>query len=75
MVKALLMAFKPNFGEAPSSTRVDSLESFKNLKFAMMLSGLVIWLSYNGYLFSYLSFKVFEYPFKDLKSVENTNYK
>ena len=74
MLKAVWISFKPNFGGVPSSTRIDHLKSFKNLKFSMMLCALVIWLSYNGYLFSYLSFKVYKYPFKDLKSVENTNY-
>ena len=76
MFSALWWSFNSNFGLVlPSSSMMDRFMSYKGLKFTLMICGLIVWLSYNGYLFSYLSFKVYKYPFKDLESMKYTNYK
>ena len=66
---------RPVAGEAPSTLQIENISSLNILKLSYMIVGLIIWFSYNAFLFSELSFKHVKFPFNDLLTIPDTNYK
>ena len=64
-----------NFGGAHFSSKMDKLNSYKFIIFIALLSGSVIWTYYQASLTSKLAIKLEKYPFNDLHSFSQTNYR
>ena len=69
-----MASFTPNFGVAPFESMSDRLTSYKALLFAFVLDGLVLWISYQSYLYPKLSTIITNDPFNDLESLANSDY-
>ena len=64
----------PNFGVAPFESKADNLTSYKALLFSFTMDGLVLWISYQSFLYFDLSMVIIKDPFKDLDSLANSDY-
>ena len=64
----------PNFGVAPFESKTDHLISYKSLLFLFAMDGLVLWMSYQSFIYFYLSTAITKDPFNDLDSVANSDY-
>ena len=73
------MVFLPsllaNFGGAHLNSKMDKLNSNKLIIFTVSLSGVIIWTYYQASLTSKLAIKLEKYPFNDLHSFSQTNYR
>ena len=64
-----------NFGGVPSKSMLDHNNSYKILVFTSLVSGLMIWIFYQGAFTSELANKLVKYPFDDLESFSQSKYK
>ena len=64
----------PNFGVAPFESKMSHLTSYKALLFSFAMDGLVLWISYQSFLYPELSTATTKDPFNDLNSLANSNY-
>ena len=69
-----MASFTTNFGVAPFDSKADHITSYKALLFAFVVDGLVLWLSYQSFLYPKLSTVVQKDPFNDLESLVNSDY-
>ena len=69
------MSFISNFGGKPKKSQTDHLISYKTILFAFFLDGMIIWICYRAFLTSELSSKLIKYPFNDLNSLAQSDYK
>ena len=69
-----MASFTPNFGVAPFESKADHITSYKALLFAFAIDGLVLWTSYQSFLYPKLSTVVTKDPFNDLDSLANSDY-
>ena len=67
-------SFTPNFGGTPFQSKADYITSYKTLIFVFMLDGLVLWASYQSFLFTELSTPLTKNPFNDLNSLAKSDY-
>ena len=75
VVYKILASFTPNFGVAPFESKSDHITSYKAILFAFVLDGLVLWISYQSFLYFNLSSVIIKDPFNDLDSLANSDYK
>ena len=64
----------PNFGVAPFESKTDHLTSYKALLFSFTMDRLVLWISYQSFLYFDLSKVITKDPFNDLDSLANSDY-
>ena len=64
-----------NFGGKPYKSKTDDISSYKTILFTFLLDGLISWIFYRAFLTSKLSSKLTKYPFTDLNSLAETDYK
>ena len=64
----------PNFGVAPFESMTDDITSYKALLFSFSVDGLVLWISYQSFIYFELSMAITKDPFNDLDSLANSNY-
>ena len=64
----------PNFGIAPFESKTDNLTSYKALLFSFAMDGLVLWVSYQSFIYFELSTAIMKDPFNDLDSLANSDY-
>ncbi len=74
VIYKILTAFTPNFGVAPFESKSDHIASYKALLFAFVLDGLVLWLSYQSFLYFELSTVITKDPFNDLDALAYSDY-
>ena len=63
-----------NFGVAPFESKTDHLTSYKALLFSFAIDGLVLWVSYQSFIYFELSTAIMKDPFNDLDSLVNSDY-
>ena len=63
------------FGGKPNPTKMDKLQAYKITIFISLLCGTVVWIAYRSYLTAELSVMIKSYPFHDLDSFSNTNWR
>ena len=68
-------SFTPNFGGTPFQSKTDYIASYKTLVFVFMLDGLVLWASYQSFLYTELSTPLIKYPFTDLNTLAKSDYR
>ena len=64
----------PNFGVAPFESKIDHLTSYKSLLFSFGMDGLILWISYQSFIYFDLSTAITKDPFNDLESLANSEY-
>ena len=64
----------PNFGVAPFESKIDHLTSYKALLFSFGMNGLILWISYQSFIYFDLSTAITKDPFNDLESLANSDY-
>ena len=69
-----MASFTPNFGVSPFESTSDDITSYKAISFAFVLDGLVLWISYQSFLYPELSTVITKDPFNDLDSLANSDY-
>ena len=67
-------SFVPNFGGTPLQTKTDYIASYNTLVFVFMLDGLVLWVSYQSFLYTELSRPHIKIPFSDLNTLATSDY-
>ena len=67
-------SFAPNFGGTPFQSKTDYIASYKTLVFVFMLDGLLLWASYQSFLYNELSTPIIKNPFSDLNTLAKSNY-
>ena len=67
-------SFIPNFGGTPFHSKVDYIASYKTLILVFMLDGLVLWASYQSFLYTDLSTPLIKNPFPDLNTLAKSDY-
>ena len=75
VLMALLSSLLANFGGMHFESKIDKISSYKLVVFTILLSGMVVWIYYQASLTSGLAIKVEKYPFNDLQSFSQTNYR
>ena len=70
-----MASFTPNFGVSPFESTSDDITSYKAISFAFVLDGLVLWISYQSFLYPELSTVITKDPFNDLDSLADSEYK
>ena len=70
----ILASFMPNFGVAPFESKTDHLTSYKVLLSSFAMDGLVLWISYQSFIYFELSTAITKDPFNDLDSLANSDY-
>ena len=63
-----------NFGGKPFPSKIDHIASYKTLVFAFMVDGVVLWVSYQSFLYTELSTPLIKNPFNDLESLAKSDY-
>ena len=63
------------FGGEPSETAIDSKRTYKFVVFVSLLGGIIIWISYQSCLTAKLAVDIKKYPFNDMYSLSNTNWR
>ena len=71
----LWTSFTAFFGGKPSTTKIDSKQSYRSIIFISLLPGLIIFIFYKGYLSAELSVRIKKFPFTDLKSLSKTDWR
>ena len=71
----LWTSFIAFFGGKPSTTKIDSKQSYRSIIFISLLSGLIVFVFYKGYLSAELSVRIKKFPFTDLKSLSKTDWR
>ena len=69
-----MASFTPNFGVTPFESQSDHITSYKAILFAFVLDGLVLWTSYQSFIYRELSTATTKDPFNDLDSLANSDY-
>ena len=64
----------PNFGVAPFESMTDDITSYKALLFSFSVDGLVLWISYQSFIYFELSTARVKDPFNDLDSLAISDY-
>ena len=67
-------SFTPNFGGTPFQSKADYIASYKTLVFVFMVDGLLLWASYQSFLYTELSTPHIKNPFNDLESLAKSDY-
>lgn len=75
MIINIWTAVISKFGGKPLKHKIENITSYKVLLFATFLDGVVFWASYRGFLFYALSSKHPKYPFNDLNSLIESDYR
>ena len=75
ILMALLSSLLANFGGMHFESKIDKISSYKLVVFTILLSGMVVWIYYQASLTSGLAIKLERYPFNDLHSFSQTNYR
>ena len=74
VVCKILASFTPNFGISPFESKIDHITSYKAILYAFVLDGLLLWISYQSFLYFDLSKVITKDPFNDLDSLANSDY-
>ena len=67
-------SFIPNFGGSPFESKTDHITSYKTALFTFILDGLVLWVSYQSFLYTELSTPLLKAPFHDLESFSKSKF-
>ena len=67
--------FAAFWGSKPFAHKIDPIPSYKMTIFTSLLCGTIIWIAYRSSLTSELSIVIDTYPFSDLESFSNTEWK
>ena len=67
-------AFIATFGGKPFKCKIDHITSYKTFLFSSILDGLVLWISYQSFLYFDLSTVIIKDPFNNLDSLANSDY-
>ena len=67
-------SFITNFGVAPFASKADHISSYKALLFSFLMDGIVLWSSYQSFLYPELSMAIKKDPFNDLDGLANSGY-
>ena len=68
-------SFIANFGGKPTSSPIDSKQSYKTIIFTTLLCGSIVWIAYRAFLTSELSQSQKVYPFTDMETLSHTNWR
>lgn len=71
----LWTSFTANFGGKPTPTKIDKTTTYKIVVITSLLSGLVIWMAYRSMLIAVFSILYQKYPFSDIESFSNTDWR
>ena len=71
----LWTSFIANFGGKPTSTSIDSKPSYKILIFSSLIGGFVIWSAFRSLLMAQLAIVIKKYPFTDMESFAETDWR
>ena len=71
----LWTSFIANFGGVPTSTSIDSKRSYRILLFSSLIGGVVIMVMFRSRLTAELSVTIKKYPFTDMESFSETNWR
>ena len=74
-VAFLWTSFIANFGGKPTSTLIDSKQSYRILIFSSLIGGFVIWVAFRSRLTAELSVIIKKYPFTDMESFAETDWR
>ena len=69
-----MVSFTLNFGVSPFESKSDHITSYKAILFVFVLDGLVLWISYQSFLYFELSTAITKDPFNDLDALASSNY-
>ena len=75
LILVFLTSLFTNFGGSHFPSKIDHVNSYKSVIFTCLISGVVTWVYYQALLTSRLSTKVVEYPFHDIPSFSQSNYR
>ena len=75
IVAFLWTSFIANFGGKPTSTLIDSKQSYRILIFSSLIGGFVIWVAFRSRLTAELSVIIKKYPFTDMESFAETDWR
>ena len=75
MVRMFWTTLMTNFSGKPYVCEIDKFISYKTAMTTALFSGVVMWIYYQGSLTSILAIKLVKYPFNDLYSFAQSNYK
>ena len=62
-------------GCKPNSTTIDSRRSYKTTVFVSLLGGMIVWMDYKSSLKAQFAVTIKKYPFQDLQSLSQTNWR
>ena len=75
IIAFLWTSFIANFGGVPTSTSIDSKRSYRILLFSSLIGGVVIMVMFRSRLTAELSVTIKKYPFTDMESFSETNWR
>ena len=62
-------------GCKPNATTIDSRKSYKTTVFVSLLCGMIVWMDYKSSLKAQFAVTIKKYPFQDLQSLSQTNWR
>ena len=62
-------------GCKPNPTAIDSRRSYKTTVFVSLLCGMIVWMDYKSSLKAQFAVSIKKYPFQDLESLSQTNWR
>ena len=74
-IEIFVKSLKANLGNASFTSTATNLHSLQMVIFVALITGNVIWITYNGALLSKLVKPKFDKPFHDLESLAKSNYR
>ena len=74
-IEIFVKSLKANLGNASFTSTPTNLHSLQMVIFVALITGNVIWITYNGALLSKLVKPKFDKPFHDLESLAKSNYR
>ena len=74
-IGAFWTSFSTMIGGEELKTAIDERKSFKVLSFTSLLGGMIIWIAYQSFLTAELAIVSSKFPFHDIESLSNTNFK
>ena len=71
----LWTSFIAFLGGKPATSMIDSKESYRSIVFVSLLSGSILWMFYKGILTAELSVFIKKYPFTDMDTFSETDWR
>ena len=64
-----------NFGKKPEPSQIGSFDSYRIFISVTLFCGVIAWMGYRASLSAQFAAKIIKYPFYDLNSLSETNYR